>query len=966
MHYPSRFTKYTFDENIHTLFPKYSQTDIIKSEKTISLNSDITRKESIYLYKYFEKKLDANHYENSLPDIKQAIHVATNVMGQREGLSKTDSRMIQKMYKCYSKCHQTISVRHEDDELKSITLPAHYLEFRQEKVEFYIKVLNDLEGKLSNAEKVDKSQKNDEPLLNSKRKDKTGNFNSTIRKSPTFFLPNNKLNFNATKITISNYTSILRQVKLNKNLIHKFSTDRRVSPIENDHKGQYRSRRRKANIEHVQLVTKMFDKIDELMQVLIKHINKHESNNYKGSFVRKRRSHPIEPFKSHNIRSMKCSWILKSASSETVLVELNGIGLNLVKEMKLPQTSYKLHKIMKDDYVTNLICKQFMRIIDGPYESYTTIYLFCLLSKDHDEIRRAKIIPSRSPIVVIEMVWRPEVGILTKIVERVHLMLNEVVEYPIVPWLEQPFGDIIPNHSKDILSKHYSNRYSFLPIFNKSSEDKSNLKRKLSQHKTGKLLEYFYELNKTIEEILDFRNDHLSIRYRAQCGGIINLDERLNDKKKFMLIQSPNFPYKSKNRLHCRWKIFTKKKFHNPAIRVRSMILEDRHVDTMKCFDYIRLYNNHEDLNVDTLLAEWCGSILHNETKNELIGVDKRQIKRDYYDYDDERHRTYSSTNYLNNKYTKISDTTSMLIEYQTDNETSSTGFVLEVFIDANECIIYNGKNGSNQLCGGRNHRCVNLLNDYTCNCDEYSRLFMMKVNGRIIYECRSECGGIIDLRHLNENETVELRTKNYPISYPNLQQCLWDIIPKENYSILINFTQIDLPKYNERTKNCRDFLQIYKLQKNNNICFNKILSDDMEKMIMKNVLTKLGLRGKMKDDDSKNLMRMLRNEMTLIRNELLKNYTSKLDPLLNMEKYHQFRYNNRKISMNNYCYFEELCTGKQTRPFQNEKTIYWEDNVIENRLTYQMRSDESLRLIFESDDLSDATNGINAIIQQS
>ncbi|VDO96888.1 unnamed protein product [Soboliphyme baturini] len=210
-----------------------------------------------------------------------------------------------------------------------------------------------------------------------------------------------------------------------------------------------------------------------------------------------------------------------------------------------------------------------------------------------------------------------------------------------------------------------------------------------------------------------------SASYEMICGGKISADSGV--------IENPNYPYEYSPESDCLW-LLTVPEEYQVAVIFTTFQLE-QHEDCI--YDYLEFRDGHDE--DSKLIGRFCGYSLPNNIKS------------------------------TENK---------MRVRFVSDASVEKPGFSFKFIKEFDEC------KTSNHGC---QHKCVNTLGGYRCECDIGYELHM---DGR---SCEDACGGYL------KGENGSLMSPNFPNLYPNKKRCVWEIKAHSQYRIFLNFTHFDL-----------------------------------------------------------------------------------------------------------------------------------------------------------------------------
>ncbi|VDN19242.1 unnamed protein product, partial [Gongylonema pulchrum] len=224
-------------------------------------------------------------------------------------------------------------------------------------------------------------------------------------------------------------------------------------------------------------------------------------------------------------------------------------------------------------------------------------------------------------------------------------------------------------------------------------------------------------------------------------------------------IQSPRYPESYSPNSECKWVVFVPEGYQ-VALTFQFFNLET-HKDCI--YDRLEIYDG-TGIDPSALLLKLCGQIVVKSVVSHFNAVLLRFISDSSF---------VSNLEYgRNTQYLKVH--CEILPAFQ----------VAEV----DEC-----KSNAH----GCEHRCVNTIGGYECECNiGYS----LRPDGKtcqsralcqpfalVLALKRSACGGIINA----SNGTFS--SPNFPMNYPPLKTCAWQIEADDKYRIIINFTHFDV-----------------------------------------------------------------------------------------------------------------------------------------------------------------------------
>ncbi|KAI2810836.1 Bone morphogenetic protein 1 [Blomia tropicalis] len=232
---------------------------------------------------------------------------------------------------------------------------------------------------------------------------------------------------------------------------------------------------------------------------------------------------------------------------------------------------------------------------------------------------------------------------------------------------------------------------------------------------------------KIINSPLNYRGFQAS--FNVKCGSsFINVTDGI--------IQSPNYPNEYDRNNRCIWIIIVPK-MYQIVLTFESFHLE---YEDNCSHDYVdvRDGDNHKS----QLIGRFCG---------DRIRFDVR-----------------SSSNRL-------------YIKFVSDNDTNNNyrGFSAKFIQEFDEC--------QNQTYHGCQHKCINMIGGYRCECPIGFRL---KSDGK---QCEdAKCGGMIYIQSLLQNGSIS--SPRFDVKRQANVQCIWEIIaPESTNLIVINFTRFNL-----------------------------------------------------------------------------------------------------------------------------------------------------------------------------
>jgi len=212
--------------------------------------------------------------------------------------------------------------------------------------------------------------------------------------------------------------------------------------------------------------------------------------------------------------------------------------------------------------------------------------------------------------------------------------------------------------------------------------------------------------------------------YEAVCGGELSQEGGY--------LESPNYPDDYGADKECVW-LLTVPQGYQVALRFNSFEIEN-HDECV--YDYLDIRDGHSEN--DTLIGVFCG------------------------------YKTPGDVKSASNK---------MRIKFVTDGSVQKAGFSATFMKEFDECA------GSSHGC---QHRCVNQLGGYECQCDIGYELHS---DGK---RCEDACGGQI------ESSNGSITSPSFPDLYPINKDCIWEILAPPQYRITLNFTHFDLEGNNQ------------------------------------------------------------------------------------------------------------------------------------------------------------------------
>lgn len=208
--------------------------------------------------------------------------------------------------------------------------------------------------------------------------------------------------------------------------------------------------------------------------------------------------------------------------------------------------------------------------------------------------------------------------------------------------------------------------------------------------------------------------------YLAVCGGRIESDKGT--------IQSPRFPENYGPDAKCEW-IISVPKGYQVALTFHYFNLET-HKDCV--YDRVEIYEGSL-AERSALISRLCGQ---------------------------------------QNAESVVSVGNTVLLRFTSDSSVQKSGFHVDFVKELNECA---------SEMHGCEHRCVNRIGGFSCECDiGYS----LREDGKT---CQSTCGGFIKAT----NGTFF--SPNFPLNYPPSKDCVWQIEADQGYQIIVNFTQFNV-----------------------------------------------------------------------------------------------------------------------------------------------------------------------------
>ena len=193
-------------------------------------------------------------------------------------------------------------------------------------------------------------------------------------------------------------------------------------------------------------------------------------------------------------------------------------------------------------------------------------------------------------------------------------------------------------------------------------------------------------------------------------------------------LQSPNYPDDYRPNKECIWRI-TVPKSYQVALKFQSFEIEN-HDNCV--YDYLEIRDGHSANS--KLIGKYCGHKIPDNIR---------------------------------------SNGSHLFVKFASDSSVNKAGFSASFIKEFNECLDFNH---------GCEHRCVDTLGGYKCECEIGYELHS---DGK---KCESACGGVIEALF---NGTIT--SPSFPDLYPPTKNCIWEIVAPASFRITLNFTTFDL-----------------------------------------------------------------------------------------------------------------------------------------------------------------------------
>lgn len=119
------------------------------------------------------------------------------------------------------------------------------------------------------------------------------------------------------------------------------------------------------------------------------------------------------------------------------------------------------------------------------------------------------------------------------------------------------------------------------------------------------------------------------------------------------------------------------------------------------------------------------------------------------------------------------SNSSHLYVKFVSDSSVNKAGFSATFIKEFNECLDHYNH--------GCEHKCVNTLGGYKCECNIGYELHS---DGK---KCEDACGGLI------EASNGTLTSPSFPDLYPPNKNCIWEVTAPTGFRITLNFTAFDL-----------------------------------------------------------------------------------------------------------------------------------------------------------------------------
>ena len=193
-------------------------------------------------------------------------------------------------------------------------------------------------------------------------------------------------------------------------------------------------------------------------------------------------------------------------------------------------------------------------------------------------------------------------------------------------------------------------------------------------------------------------------------------------------LQSPNYPDDYRPNKECVWRITVPPKYQ-VALKFQSFEIEN-HDNCV--YDYLEIRDGHSANS--NLTGKFCGHRLPADIR---------------------------------------SNSSHLYVKFVSDSSVNKAGFSATFIKEFNECL-----DSYNHGC---EHKCVNTLGGYKCECNIGYELHS---DGK---KCEDACGGLI------EASNGTLTSPSFPDLYPPNKNCIWEITAPAGFRITLNFTAFDL-----------------------------------------------------------------------------------------------------------------------------------------------------------------------------